>query len=504
LFELFGLGPRHALLLVLTLGAFVGGWTLQKLLRRWGIQPAWVWLGLILWFAAPHHEVNLQVWNTWPQQLGLWLLPLPLWGIESRLQARNARERVQGSAWIASGLALQLLIHNITALFSAGLTLVYLALRLRTQGERRDGLACLLAAATGLAVTAFQWLPALLDIELAQLRAMTAEHFDPVAQAVYPQQLFAWDFPRGMSVPGPDDAVSFSLGPVQILLAFTKALFAWRGPRQPERTSALLFLALGLGLVFLITPAGAPSFYWIPLLNYVNVPARLLGVIALLIALAVPIGLRALRFQKKAALGWLLSGLALASLIPAVWEAPPLSPELRAAVEPVLEGAAEQQVQLPGMYSTTTVFHEYLPRDARLPVGPRPPQAETPLVLHDFERGCGGVQLSGVQTEGGRLRLPLLPYPDLVLTPEAIGTLQAAEDHVVFEPSQTGPFEAHITYDRSQRYPGLGGFSALALLIALGISVRSLYAERDAGHTASTTATASRTDSEGAPEGGKG
>jgi uncharacterized membrane protein len=109
--------------------------------------------------------VNVYERGAAAEALALAFLPWTLWAFH-RLLCEESRHWF----WISAGLlALLILAHNITALFIMPLLVVYLSLLAWQRRSWKGLLAVGLAIVTGLALSAFYWLPALAERGYAQI-----------------------------------------------------------------------------------------------------------------------------------------------------------------------------------------------------------------------------------------------------------------------------------------------------------------------------------------------
>ena len=113
-------------------------------------------------------------------------------------------------------------------------------------------------------LTLFFWLPVLLERSFTYFDSISTgkelfKHFPTLGQLIY----MKWDF--GTSLPGPNDTMSFTLGPVHWLIILLAFLVKKRG-----------FFHWGfLVFVFLALPVSAWFWRLFPMLNFVQFPWRL-------------------------------------------------------------------------------------------------------------------------------------------------------------------------------------------------------------------------------------
>ncbi len=162
--------------------------------------------------------------------------------------------------------------------------------RLRA-GNRKDVraaidflLAGLAGIILGLALSAWFWLPALLEGKWVHLERMTSGYLNYSGHfrgADLIQWRILFDYRR--------EASPYAMGAVQAILALVgtaSILVWWIRRRNLERNSAFLLLMLA-SATFLITPLSRPIWDVVPLLPFVQFPWRLLAVQALPVSLII-------------------------------------------------------------------------------------------------------------------------------------------------------------------------------------------------------------------------
>jgi len=117
-------------------------------------------------------------------------------------------------------------------------------------------------------------------------------------------QLFSPTWGTGVSVPGPDDQVSFQLGIVPVVLGLFSLVVVLRRHRSEpasDKASARLpafFVALTAVAVWLMLAASAPVWKTMPLARLVQFPWRLLAVTAVSMAFLCGVTARGLRSER--------------------------------------------------------------------------------------------------------------------------------------------------------------------------------------------------------------
>jgi hypothetical protein len=273
--------------------------------------------------------------NASAEYLALCLAPLPAAAL------LELRERpVRGAAWLAASLALLVLAHNLTALFTTGMLLVAAGALYLPRAPRTVWMALGVGIALGLGLAAFFWLPAVAMTGLVRTDDLLVGKFD-----------FHGQFPAFPTLFGYARFYGAGLLPLGALAAGVAAL----------RTSAsrrLLATALAGAAVclFLMTPASVAVWELIPALPFFQFPWRLQGPLALLSVLTAALAFAALvpRPWGRAA-AFACVGAAALNALPHLLDARPLSHPTEALLS--VEGVRSGR-------NSATVLDEYLPRTA--------------------------------------------------------------------------------------------------------------------------------------------
>lgn len=252
------------------------------------------------------HRANLA------EQWALAAAPFALWRLA--VLARSPRARHFLSAVLTFSAVL--LSHNVTAFLFAPLLASFGISCLVSFSSRVRVAAVALAAAFGLslALTAFFWLPALLEREYVQItRLIVTPDFDYRFNFVSPFELVA-PLPRA-DTGRMNPSFPATLGVVQTVLALggiTTLIFAYR-----RRAALPLFwlAAAALGLTVLMLAVSQPLWDAWALLAFVQLPMRMRGLIALCLAPLAGCALMAFPPRMRAVVtGAVIAALALTAL----------------------------------------------------------------------------------------------------------------------------------------------------------------------------------------------
>jgi hypothetical protein len=105
---------------------------------------------------------------------------------------------------------------------------------------------------------------------------------------VYVRQFLCSPWGYGLSLPGPDDGLSFALGPLHLAALAAAPIIVWRTrkascpplSRMPSRSLVSFFVVLSLGAAFLASRASVWLWERLPLLHPLQFPWRALSLIA--------------------------------------------------------------------------------------------------------------------------------------------------------------------------------------------------------------------------------
>ena len=387
------LGIRLALLLT----AGVGFWSARLLLLRATGSVSAARLSAGFYVLHPYVIGDAFLRNAHAEFTALCLLPA------AGAALLGARERPWRAALgIAAGLAAVLLAHNLTALVAAAALAAGAVLVHGPEREPRTWIAIAGGTALGLALAAFFWLPALLLSELVRPEELLVGKFD-----------FHNQFPPARSVFG--YAQFYAAGLLQPAVLVAACVVLVRQSPEGARDRLLIgALAAAALLLFLLTPYSTLLWEHVPFMPFFQFPWRLLGPLALAVALAGALAFAEVerRLGPRRAL-LLEAGLALLVLLNA-------GPRL-GQVEWAAPGAAEASLErgpLRERSDGATVRDEYLPRGAVHEVARGRSRAASPVVSVDppaevrvLGRPGAHVELEVQAAQPTRLRLARWAFP---------------------------------------------------------------------------------------------
>ncbi|MCZ7649787.1 MAG: YfhO family protein [Thermoanaerobaculia bacterium] len=236
---------------------------------------------------------------------------------------------------------------------------------------------------TGLGLAAFFLLPAWAHLPDSKADLLKSDFLAYERHFVAPSQLLASPWGYGLSVPGPEDGMSFAVGWPHLALALAGlALLALRRRRGGrERILAAIVSLATLAFALGTTALAAPAWGLVGPLHYLAYPWRLLAPVSLGLALGAGALLaRPLAIRPAARRAVLLA----AAVALALWAHPRARPERFLAFDD--EFYAPERIASQGI--TTTTREEYEPRWVQR----RPPPAARPA---EVLVGRAGVERTG-------------------------------------------------------------------------------------------------------------
>jgi len=313
--------PEHAVAGAKTLfiaAALLGAVGAYLLGREFGGQGGGV-LGAAAFTFAPYILlINPHVRGDLPEVFALAIIPWALWSWE-RLWDTGGRAMFVTAILSA---AITLLSHNLTGLTTMLLLMALSAWHWLVGKNRvRFGWAFLAGSLT-VTLTAFFWLPFLLEQHFIRLDVAGEGHYDFRNHFVLLRDLLA--FLRPIDWRAASNTSSMSAGPLLVLLAVAGFVVVMVRQRKTVQFRRVCFYMLsGLLCFWLITPSS--RFVWeaIPGMAYYQFPWRFLGPLAaLLVPLVASLGTITLPGKYRTALLTGLCGAILVTAMPGLYPIP--------------------------------------------------------------------------------------------------------------------------------------------------------------------------------------
>ncbi|QPC82374.1 hypothetical protein G4Y79_22255 [Phototrophicus methaneseepsis] len=382
LFAVDALGALRILIIICNLSAGVGMYDFSKRLsgRLGGVLAALAYLfAPYILFTLPYAR------GAYPELLALALFPWVMWRFTLLQTTRSRRD----TALAALCLFLVIMAHNLMAVVLTLFLLAYILWHMVTaqivtpRKQWRIAIypytLSVLAVALAVGLSAYFWLPVLLEAGTVHLQNLTA-----VDQLNY-QNFFVWGDVLFGLVPLQDAGAINALRPVTVLglpqwvlalSGFVGSIVVivrvWRAGERPILTlsQSLFFGFCALICMVLVLPLSASIWQGLTPLQYLQFPWRLLGPAAF--SLAVLVGMNAHWLQKVARPNWQM-GLAAAATALILLLAAPLFTVLQWRYETLNTSVgAYLDSEQDGVQLGTTFTDEYRPADVSTLPGPQP------------------------------------------------------------------------------------------------------------------------------------
>jgi hypothetical protein len=287
---------------------------------------------------------------------------------------------------------------------------------------------------------------------------------------VYLHQLFYSPWGYGLSVPGPNDGMSFSLGWSHLLVVAVVWVWISRNPQLADRRLLRFFGAGAIVLCVLMLQDALWFWEQVPLLQNVNLPWRLLGPVAVCVAmLAAALGKLLASIPR-----WRVMGIAAAMALLIVPNLSHLHP--KALVDVDLSFWTPQQLSLRGFETTTmaevtprwiTGLPAFTPVAATVLSGDaeirRPRRTPFSWSSPVHANGASAIEMQTAWFPGWEARVDGQRVSAGPGTPSGLITFQVPEgEHVV-----------SVDYGRTDAEKAAAAISILSLLAVIGVAVVS-------------------------------
>ncbi|MCB1153839.1 hypothetical protein KDL45_09330 [bacterium] len=275
---LVGFSPLLAVKGVYIACVVFAAWGMFALGREvWQNETAGI-VSSILYVLAPYLLVDLYVRSALAELSCFAWLAFALYFLLKTTRTRDTLDALRGACMVA----LLCLSHNITSMIGLPIILGFVLVVARGAELRKT----LGAVALGLALSAFFWLPALLEKGYLNAEAnLTAGEYNYTQHFVTVARLFdtRWGFGSTMNKTPGAEIMSTQIGLVHGVLFVVACAWLWRRRKdggRPYRSALALAIAVAVGLLF---TNRASQVFWdhLPLLPFVQFPFRFLTIVAL-------------------------------------------------------------------------------------------------------------------------------------------------------------------------------------------------------------------------------
>jgi uncharacterized membrane protein len=281
-FYAVGALTADALQLGLALLFGAGAFAVYRLARRLSTSRLAAACAVAAWLFMPYLALDLFVRGAFAEAAALAVTPVALWTLVRALDDRSAPRLFVA----AIGVALVPLAHSgVALLVLPALALVVAALAWSSDRPARTAGTGAIVLVAALALSAFSWLPALVEKDLTKTDLLRQDFLRWSDHSVSLSQLLWSKWGYGFSVPGAADGMSFELGPLQLALAVAGLVITFRHGDRRRRAIALACAALAVAGAFLATWLSAPVWSHVATLQYLAYPWRALVLPALFLPL---------------------------------------------------------------------------------------------------------------------------------------------------------------------------------------------------------------------------
>lgn len=287
--------------------AFIAAYIFMFLLARklWGNLGGLV--SGVFYSFAPYHAVDLYVRGAMEELWGLMLFPAIFWAL-LRLKENT---RISNALILGLFLGMLILSHNISSMLFLPSIIAFAGVLFYQHKDLRFLKIFTLSLVLGFSLSAFYFLPMVIEKNLVHVETMTGgyfsytEHFKGVKK-LFIERMWGW----GASVreiPGAErDGMSFQIGWIH-LLSWLAALFSaqklWQKNKKLSLT-IIFFSLLTLVSIFMVHPRSVFIWNLIEPLKYVQFPWRFLMLITFFISLLS--GSLVMIAEKRKAVVWVV------------------------------------------------------------------------------------------------------------------------------------------------------------------------------------------------------
>ncbi len=280
-FHLLGLGFTQAVEMVFVLSILLSALAMYGFLRGLVGRVAAA-VSAVAYVYAPYHLFDMYQRAAMAESFAFVWLPLVLWGVRSSV-TRPRWASVVGLGVAYAGL---MLTSNLVAVLFTPVVVGYVLVVAWPGGALprardvwvlvRRVIPTAVGGLLGLGLSAWFWLPALLEFKYVNQEQWYGGYYDYRLHFVYFFQLFSPHWGFGISVPGPDDVISYQVGLVPYLLALAGAWSVCRTTRALWRRTALYLALVAVVAAFLTTGASAWVWERVPGVSFAQFPWRYL------------------------------------------------------------------------------------------------------------------------------------------------------------------------------------------------------------------------------------
>jgi hypothetical protein len=278
-FQLIGANALLATKLMMVLGILLAGVSMYFLAGEFWGKTGGV-LSALFYMYAPYHALDIYVRGDVAEFWAFAFIPLLFYG----LLMIHKREEWEYVVTAALSYAVIIVSHNLTAMMVTPFALVF-ALILAWQSTKQTRLFLAAAFVIGILISAFYFLPAILEMRYANVASIVANGFNFRDHFACLSQLWTSPWGYGGSAKGCNDGLSLMVGKYHIILTFLAAVFViivllskkLRGLFEKEKLAIIVFAFLGFLFSCFMTLQSS-QFIWdlIKPMSYFQYPWRFL------------------------------------------------------------------------------------------------------------------------------------------------------------------------------------------------------------------------------------
>jgi hypothetical protein len=234
------------------------------------------------WLFAPYQTLDIFVCARFAESSAIAVAPIALLGLLNALQ----RPTVINVALGSFAVALVALAHNAIALLMFPAFAALVAVRAAASDDRtKVGAAGVAVIMVGLGLSAFFWMPALMEKDLVKTGLLLVGEMRWTNYIIHPWQLIWSPWGWGYASRGPTNGISYSLGVGHLALAIGGFVIAMRAANRMWRLDAIVFAAAATIGALLATDLSWAVWERVGTLQYLVYPWRMLCLPALFMPL---------------------------------------------------------------------------------------------------------------------------------------------------------------------------------------------------------------------------
>ena len=260
------------------------GWAMYLLAKDyWGRTGAI--LSTLAYLFAPFHLEDLYIRSSCGELVAMLFMPLALWAVQRLAKAFEWKYFYMSVFFLAA----LFVSHNITLMLFMPVYFVFVfCLWWKINAfDLKKGMMYLSVGILGAMLSAYFWVPAILEKGSVQLDRNISSYFYYHDHFVFLDQLFWGAWGNGSSVKGHEDGMTFMIGMVHLFLFFWLCFNFKKLKSQLNKMLVLWWIIAFLLTVFMTLAISDVVWKNLPLLQFAQFPWRILNISVLIISLTV-------------------------------------------------------------------------------------------------------------------------------------------------------------------------------------------------------------------------